>query len=137
MMLPNNFNVTPFVLGDLKPQQRSFVEFLHENGHTNPDEVVFKRNYLKNIAQAWGAEWAPAWIVKDVSRVTKRGFYAIPELTELINLVEMATAIDDEVDAGMVVVPDESLEVSDDMVGDLDETLSVADDVEELVTTDA
>ena len=137
MMLPNNFNVTPFVLGDLKPQQRSFVEFLHENGHTNPDEVVFKRNYLKNIAQAWGAEWAPAWIVKDVSRVTKRGFYAIPELTELINLVEMATAIDDEVDAGMVVVPDESLEVSDDMVGDLDETLSIADDVEELVTTDA
>ena len=46
---------------------------------------MFKRNYLKNIAQAWGAEWAPAWIVKDMSRVTTRGFYAIPELTELIN----------------------------------------------------
>ena len=85
MMLPNTFDVTPFTLGNLKPRQRSFVAFLHENGHTNADEVVFKRNYLKNIAQAWGAEWAPAWIVKDMSRVTTRGFYAIPELTELIN----------------------------------------------------
>tara|TARA_Y100000310_G_scaffold322340_1_gene381260 strand:+ start:326 stop:700 length:375 start_codon:yes stop_codon:yes gene_type:complete len=85
MMLPNTFDVTPFTLGNLKPRQRSFVAFLYENGHTNADEVVFKRNYLKNIAQAWGAEWAPAWIVKDMSRVTTRGFYAIPELTELIN----------------------------------------------------
>ena len=86
MILPNTFDTTPFVLSNLKPKQLSFVTFLMESaGHTNATEVVFKRNYLKNVAQAWGSEWAPAWVVKDVSRVTNRGFYAIPELTELIN----------------------------------------------------
>ena len=85
MILPNTFDTTPFKLSNLSKRQKSFIAFLYEQGHDNPDEVVFKRNYLKNIANAWGAEWAPAWIVKDVSRVTKRGFYAIPELAELIN----------------------------------------------------
>ena len=115
MILPNNFNVTPFALSNLKPRQRKFVEFLMESGHTNVDEVVFKRNYLKNIANAFGAEWAPAWIVKDLSRVTKRGFYAVPELTELINqqvvveeVVEEEMAITDDVD--------DTITVSDDMV---------------------
>jgi len=111
MILPTNFDTTPFVLGQLKPRQRSFVEFLYENGHTNPDEVMFKRNYLKNIAQAWGAEWAPAWIVKDVSRVTKRGFYAIPELTEFIN--EMSV-----VDGTCVAVGDAVVETTDDVIED-------------------
>ena len=129
MMLPTNFNVTPFVLGDLKPQQRSFVEFLHDNGHTNADEVVFKRNYLKNIAQAWGSEWAPAWIVKDVSRVTKRGFYAIPELTELIN--EMSV-----VDGTCVAVDDAVVEttVDVDFIEDNPQSDVDVQAMEELVT---
>ena len=115
MILPNNFNVTPFALSNLKPRQRKFVEFLMESGHTNADEVVFKRNYLKNVANAFGAEWAPAWIVKDLSRVTKRGFYAVPELTELIDqqvvceeVVEEEMAITDDMD--------DTITVSDDMV---------------------
>ena len=119
MMLPNTFDVTPFTLGNLKPRQRSFVVFLHENGHTNADEVVFKRNYLKNIAQAWGAEWAPAWIVKDVSRVTTRGFYAIPELTELIN--EMSS--------------DEDVVVDTDVIEDNPQSDVVQQAVEELAET--
>jgi len=94
MILPTTFDTTPFVLSNLKPRQLSFVSFLMESaGHTNANEVVFKRNYLKNVAQAWGAEWAPAWIVKDVSRVTKRGFYAIPELAELIQQQQQQSVI--------------------------------------------
>lgn len=93
MILPTTFDTTPFVLSNLTPRQLSFVSFLMESaGHTNANEVVFKRNYLKNVAQAWGAEWAPAWIVKDVSRVTKRGYYAIPELAELINTTTVSVS---------------------------------------------
>ena len=93
MILPTTFDTTPFALSNLKPRQLSFVSFLMESaGHTNANEIVFKRNYLKNVAQAWGSEWAPAWIVKDVSRVTKRGFYAIPELAELINTTTVSVS---------------------------------------------
>ena len=123
MILPNNFDTTPYVLGNLTKKQRSFVEFLYEAGHTNADEVVFKRNYLKNVANAWGSEWAPAWVVKDISRVTTRGFYAIPELTALIE--EMSPA-EDTTDEDVATATDESLEVSDDMVGD---ALRVSDDM--------
>tara|TARA_Y100000034_G_C6536135_1_gene231143 strand:+ start:25 stop:450 length:426 start_codon:yes stop_codon:yes gene_type:complete len=122
MMLPNNFDVTPFALSNLKPKQRKFVEFLMESGHTNADEVVFKRNYLKNIANAFGAEWAPAWVVKDVSRVTKRGFYAIPELTELIN--EMSVAVDDV---------EEMATITDDM----DDTITISSDDDMVAVDDA
>ena len=116
MILPNNFNITPFALSNLKPRQRKFVEFLMESGHTNAAEVVFKRNYLKNIANAFGAEWAPAWIVKDLSRATKRGFYAVPELAELINATTVVT--DEEVEEEMAITDDvdDTITVSDDMV---------------------
>ena len=122
MMLPTTFDVTPFTLGNLKPRQRSFVAFLHENGHTNANEVVFKRNYLKNIAQAWGAEWAPAWIVKDMSRVTTRGFYAIPELTELINDTTDDTS-DDVVMETDVIEDNPQSDVVQQAVEELVETL--------------
>ena len=115
MILPNNFDVTPFALSNLKPRQQKFVEFLMESGHTNPDEVVFKRNYLKNIANAFGAEWAPAWIVKDLSRVTNRGFYAVPELAELIN--------------EQVVLEEEVVEEEMPITDDMDDTITVSDDM--------
>ena len=117
MILPNNFNVTPFALSNLKPRQRKFVEFLMESGHTNADEVVFKRNYLKNVANAFGAEWAPAWIVKDLSRVTKRGFYAVPELAELIN---EQVVLEEVVEEEMPITDDmdDTITVSDDMVAE-------------------
>jgi len=118
MILPTNFDVTPFALSNLKPKQRKFVAFLKENGHTNADEVVFKRNYLKNIANAFGSEWAPAWIVKDVSRVTKRGFYAIPELAELIN---------------ETIVVEDTVEQDVEITDDMDDTITVSDDM--LATT--
>ena len=132
MILPNTFDTTPFKLSNLSKRQKSFIAFLYEQGHDNPDEVVFKRNYLKNIANAWGAEWAPAWIVKDLSRVTNRGFYAIPELMEYIAL-HTPDVVDDmiPVDEAVAVPTDDdvSMSVSDDMVGDMDEALSVSDDM--------
>ena len=132
MILPNTFDTTPFKLSNLSKRQTSFIAFLYEQGHDNPDEVVFKRNYLKNIANAWGAEWAPAWIVKDLSRVTNRGFYAIPELMEYIAL-HTPDVVDDmiPVDDAVAVPTDDdvSMSVSDDMVSDMDEALSVSDDM--------
>ena len=80
MKLPNNFDTTPFVLSNLKTRQRAFVQHLYDAGHDTIGDIVFKRNYLKSVANINGIAWAPAWIVKDVSRVTARGMYAVPEL---------------------------------------------------------
>ena len=119
MILPNTFDTTPFKLSNLSKRQTSFIAFLYEQGHDNPTEVVFKRNYLKNIANAWGSEWAPAWVVKDVSRVTTRGMYAVPELNDLIAL---AVANDTP------VVEDDAI-MADAVHDDMDETIEVSDDI--------
>ena len=92
-MLPTTFNQTPYLLGNLKPKQVSFLQHLYDAGHNTEGDVVFKRNYLKTVANINGISWAPAWIVKDVSRVTDRGMYAVPELNELMNKIAHATAV--------------------------------------------
>ena len=123
MMLPNNFDTTPFVLSNLKTKQRAFVQHLYDAGHTTSGDIVFKRNYLKTIANTNGISWAPAWIVKDVSRVTNRGMYAVPELNELIAL--NAPVVDD-------VSPGhghEGDDLADAVHDDLDETITVSDDM--------
>ena len=117
MKLPNTFDTTPFVLSNLKTKQRAFVQHLYDAGHTTSGDIVFKRNYLKTVANTNGVEWAPAWIVKDVSRVTTRGMYAVPELNELI---ESLTA---------VVTTDVDSEMADAVHDDMDETIEVSDDM--------
>ena len=117
MMLPHNFDTKPFVLSNLKTKQRAFVQHLYNAGHTTTGDIVFKRNYLKTIANMNGSEWAPAWVVKDVSRVTNRGMYAVPELNELI---EGMTA---------VVTTDVDSDMADAVHDDLDETIEVSDDM--------
>jgi len=114
-MLPNNFDTTPFVLSNLKTKQRAFVQHLYDAGHTTSGDIVFKRNYLKTVANTNGVEWAPAWIVKDVSRVTTRGMYAVPELNELI--AENAPVVEDDA------------EMADAVHDDMDETITVSDDM--------
>ena len=121
MMLPNNFDTTPFVLSNLKTKQRAFVQHLYDAGHTTTGDIVFKRNYLKTIANMNGSEWAPAWIVKDVSRVTNRGMYAVPELNELI--ADNAPVVEDDA------------EMADAVHDDLDETITVSDDM--MATTES
>jgi len=120
MMLPNNFDTTPFVLSNLKTKQRAFVQHLYDAGHNTTGDIVFKRNYLKIIANGNGVGWAPAWVVKDVSRVTTRGMYAVPELNELIALAVAndTPVVEDDAEMADVVHDDmdETMEVSDDMV---------------------
>jgi hypothetical protein len=85
---------------------------------------VFKRNYLKTIANTNGVEWAPAWIVKDVSRVTTRGMYAVPELNELIE--GMTAVVTTDVSPGEGHDGDD---LADAVHDDLDETIEVSDDI--------
>jgi len=115
MMLPNGFDSTPYKLSNLKTKQRAFVQHLYDAGHTTSGDIVFKRNYLKTVANTNGVEWAPAWIVKDVSRVTTRGMYAVPELNELI--AENAPVVEDDA------------EMADAVHDDMDETITVSDDM--------
>jgi len=69
---------------ELKPNQREFVEWLFDEGNHDPDNIEFKRDYLKRVANDNGMAWAPAWIVKDPSRTEERGFYQVPELADFI-----------------------------------------------------
>ena len=117
MKLPHGFDSTPYKLSNLKTKQMAFVQHLYDAGHTTTGDIVFKRNYLKTIANTNGVGWAPAWIVKDVSRVTTRGMYAVPELNELI---ESLTA---------VVTTDVDSEMADAVHDDMDETITVSDDM--------
>mgnify|MGYP000421489929 CR=1 FL=1 len=127
MMLPTTFNQTPYQLGNLKPKQVSFLQHLYDAGHNTNGDVVFKRNYLKTVANLNGISWAPAWIVKDVSRVTDRGMYAVPELNELIALaVANDTPVVEDVSPGH--------ETDGDSLADTNETY--APDVTHVVTDD-
>jgi len=69
---------------DLKAKQQEFVQWLFDDGNHDQDKTTFQRGYLKRIANDNGMAWAPAWIVKDTNRVSKRGFYAVPELADFI-----------------------------------------------------
>mgnify|MGYP003658632511 CR=1 FL=1 len=69
---------------DLKEKQQEFVQWLFDDGNHNQDKTTFQRGYLKRIANDNGMAWAPAWIVKDTNRVSKRGFYFVPELAHFI-----------------------------------------------------
>ena len=44
----------------------------------------FSRDTLRTIAINNGFKWAPAWIVKDKNRKSKRGHYMVPEVADYI-----------------------------------------------------
>jgi len=70
---------------NLKPKQKDFIHLLADStrmGSISPTTAVLSRAMLKGVANDNGIAWAPAWIVKDVSRVTTRGLYRIPELAD-------------------------------------------------------
>ena len=96
------------------------MQHLYDAGHNTNGDVVFKRNYLKTVANINGIAWAPAWIVKDVSRITDRGMYAIPELNQLMALaVANDTPVVDDVSPGHGNdgddLSDSAYDVEDDM----------------------
>ena len=84
MNLPTNYDTTGKTLNALTRTQSAFVRFLYDAGFTTKDDVVFNRTYLTTLANQHGVTWPPAWIVKDTTRCTKRGYYAVPELNDYI-----------------------------------------------------
>ena len=62
----------------LKKKQQDFIHLMDAVCPAGATE--FTRGELKRIANTYGIAWAPAWIVKDQSRVVKRGVYRVPEL---------------------------------------------------------
>ena len=73
---------------ELNSKQQEFIQWIFDDGNQSPDEVHFKRGDLKRIANDNGMAWAPAWIVKDTTRVSKRGIYHVPELTDFIETLD-------------------------------------------------
>jgi hypothetical protein len=126
MNLPTDYNVTGKTLNACTKTQTAFVRFLYEAGFTTKDDVVFNRTYLTTLANSHGVTWPPAWIVKDVSRCVRRGYYAVPELNDYI--VEMAetSVITTDVSPGH---GHEGDELSDTIHDDMDETINVSDDM--------
>jgi len=91
---------------DLKAKQQEFVQWLFDDGNHNQDKTTFQRGYLKRIANDNGMGWAPAWIVKDTNRVSKRGFYIVPELAHFIR--SASDVIEDEEDVLIERMRDEA-----------------------------
>ena len=84
MNLPTNYDTVGKTYNALTRTQSAFVRFLYDAGYTTKDDVVFNRSYLTTLANSHGVTWPPAWIVKDTTRCTKRGYYAVPELNDYI-----------------------------------------------------
>ena len=82
---------------DLKAKQQNFIHLLdHAYEGDATADTTFKRGFLKKIANDNGIAWAPAWIVKDTSRVRGRGEYLVPELADYRGQVNKA--IDAEIE---------------------------------------
>ena len=69
---------------DLKTKQQAYIHLLDKalDGTPVDADTTFTRSFLKGVANANGIAWAPAWIVKDTSRVRGRGAYVVPELAQ-------------------------------------------------------
>ena len=86
-------------LSNLKPKQLHFIENLYQGivqeGIDLSTSMSFSRSWIKYMSSKYvDMEWAPAWIVKDVSRRddSKKGLYFIPEVYEWHQQVEDAAA---------------------------------------------
>lgn len=87
----NTTTITPMngnFYNSLKPYQQEFIRMVAAwwnsvGGAANvPD--AFSRDTLRTIAINNGFKWAPAWIVKDKNRKSKRGTYMVPEVADYI-----------------------------------------------------
>jgi hypothetical protein len=83
----NANNVTNSVgsYNSLKPRQQAFVVAMYDAGVRNP---LVKREELQIIAVKYGLGSPPAWIVRDLSRRTNRGYYEIPEIADYISQIQ-------------------------------------------------
>ena len=90
-------------LDTLKPKQLHFIEHLYSGMEVEGIDIQtctsFSRSWLKYMSSKYlDMEWAPAWIVKDVSRRddSKKGHYFIPELFEWHEQIQDAEMTDEE-----------------------------------------
>ena len=89
----NNTNV-------LKPRQLQFIQWMDEHFPATVDaDTTFSRGELRNLAIKNGVKWAPAWIVKDMSRQFGRGEYRVPELAEYRGTATAPVTTDEAADA--------------------------------------
>lgn len=72
----------------LKPYQQEFIRMVAawwtSVGTATTTPSAFSRDTLRTIAINNGFKWAPAWIVKDKNRKSKRGHYMVPEVADYI-----------------------------------------------------
>ncbi len=96
-------NVDPALYTVLKKKQQEFIHILDRECGTDAYEMT--RGTLKKIANDNGIAWAPAWIVKDISRAVKRGTYRVPELAAYRNYRDGLEA--DAIESDHTVIVDE------------------------------
>lgn len=101
-------NVDPALYTVLKKKQQDFIHLMDRDIET--DESEFTRGELKKIANDNGIAWAPAWIVKDVSRCVKRGTYRVPELAAYRNYRDGLEA--DAIESDHTVIVEENVAVA-------------------------
>ena len=93
----------PFTLDELTAKQHNVIEHLYSGMQVEGIDIEtctsFSRSWLKFMSSKYlDMEWAPAWIVKDVSRrdESKKGHYFIPELFEWHESILDAEMTDEE-----------------------------------------
>ena len=104
----NTETTTIAMYTNLKKKQQDFIRMMHRD--CEPNETEFTRGELKKIANDNGIAWAPAWIVKDVSRCVKRGVYRVPELAAYRNYRDGLEA--DALESDHTVIVEENVAVA-------------------------
>ena len=126
----NNNNNNTDLYNNLKTKQQMFIRCMYQSlslhqSLSSTTTSEFSRKDLKQIANDHGIAWAPAWIVKDQKRVTKRGMYSVPELTAYSNVINASPQIEQD-----LVTIVEDVPAADDM---LDVVAECCEDVVDVI----
>jgi hypothetical protein len=111
----NNNNNNTDLYNNLKTKQQMFIRCMYQSlslhqSLSSTTTSEFSRKDIKQIANDHGIAWAPAWIVKDQKRVTKRGMYSVPELTAYCDAIN-----EDALESDHVTIV-EDVPAADDML---------------------
>jgi len=126
----NNNNNNTDLYNNLKTKQQMFIRCMYQSlslhqSLSSTTTSEFSRKDLKQIANDHGIAWAPAWIVKDQKRVTKRGMYSVPELAAYSNVINASPQIEQD-----LVTIVEDVPAADDM---LDVVAECCEDVVDVI----
>jgi hypothetical protein len=126
----NNNNNNTDLYNNLKTKQQMFIRCMYQSlslhqSLSSTTTSEFSRKDIKQIANDHGIAWAPAWIVKDQKRVTKRGMYSVPELAAYSNVINASPQIEQD-----LVTIVEDVPAADDM---LDVVAECCEDVVDVI----